>query len=486
MKKKHVVIYIRVSTQEQANEGYSIGEQQIRLKKYCEAHDWILEEVYIDPGYSGANTDRPALQKLLRDIPSGRFDTVLVYKLDRLSRSQKDTMLLIEDQFLAHGIDFISMSENFDTGTPFGRAMIGLLSVFAQLERDQIHERMGMGKEARAKEGKWAGGSTVPVGYTYTDNMLCVNDYEAMQVREVFELFLKGVPYNTIAKHLNEKGYTYSGRAGHVGQWDPKRIKYVLSNRLYIGYIRHHDEWYSGTHQPIIDEETFNKAQLLLGKRSAENAVFKRKTRGQTSFLGGLLYCRQCGARYAKNTGKRWKGSEPPYYYSCYSRSHKVPKMIKDPDCKNKTWRMPELDELVFTEIKRLSLDPDYIDQIREREASRNDSSTKISILRSEISKLEEQISRFLDLYGTGMFTVEQVSKKVEPLTKQKQSLEEELSSLNATDDRLDEEETLKLSESFQDILQIGNFDEIRVIIDMLIRYIELDNDDVLIHWKFV
>ena len=106
---KKVAGYVRVSTQEQADEGYSISEQQDRLKKYCDAQGWTLVHVYTDPGYSGAKLDRPALQQLLTDIPSGAFDTVLVFKLDRLSRSQKDTMYLLEDQFIKNNIDFCSI-----------------------------------------------------------------------------------------------------------------------------------------------------------------------------------------------------------------------------------------------------------------------------------------------------------------------------------------------------------------------------------------
>lgn len=484
---KRVVIYVRVSTQEQATEGYSIGEQLNRLRKYCEAHGWILVEEYVDPGYSGTNTDRPALQKLIRDIPSGNFDTILVYKLDRLSRSQKDTMRLIEDEFLANNIAFISMSENFDTGTPFGRAMIGVLSVFAQLERDQIRERMGMGKEARAKEGKWSGGSTVPIGYRYNpaDDMLYIDEYEAMQVREAFSLFLKGTLYRTISESFNKKGYTYTGRSGHIGRWDPKRIKYVLTNKLYIGYIRHHDNWFVGFHEPIIDEETFNKAQVLFQQRVSENAKYVKKRQGQTSFLGGLLYCKHCGGRYARQTGRKWKGNEPPLYYNCYSRSKKVSKMVKDPNCQNKNWRMADLDDIVLNEIKKLALDPEYINEIRDKEAAKDDSKNKRTILEKEIKKIEEQISRFLDLYGLGMFTIEQVSNKVEPLNEQKQALECELDLLNSEVGILSEEETLEIVKSFDVILENGNFEEIRFIIDSLIRYIELDNDDVYIHWKF-
>lgn len=484
---KRVVIYVRVSTQEQATEGYSIGEQLNRLKKYCEAHGWILVEEYVDPGYSGTNTDRPALQKLIHDIPLGNFDTVLVYKLDRLSRSQKDTMQLIEDVFLANNIDFISMSENFDTGTPFGRAMIGILSVFAQLERDQIRERMGMGKEARAKEGKWSGGSSVPVGYRYSvaDNMLYVDEYEAMQVQEAFTLFLQGVPYKTIAESFAKKGYSYTGRSGHVGVWDAKRVKYVLTNKLYTGYMRHHNQWFKGEHEPIIDDETFNKAQILFQQRASENTKYKKKRQGQTTYLGGLLYCKHCGGRYAKQSGRKWKNNEPPLYYVCYSRSHKVPKMIKDPNCKNKNWIMSDLDNIILNEIKKLTFDPEYFNEIQNKEAAKTDSGKKADILRKEIQKIDEQISRFLDLYGIGRFTIEQVSNKVESLNIQKQDLETELNTLSSEADILSKEQTLEIVKSFDVILENGNFDEIRFVIDSLIRYIELDNDDVYIHWKF-
>ncbi len=484
---RRVVIYVRVSTQEQATEGYSIGEQLERLRLYCQAHGWILVEEYIDPGYSGANLDRPAISKLISDIGSGTFDTVLVYKLDRLSRSQKDTMHLIEDVFMANNIDFISMSENFDTSTPLGRAMIGILSVFAQLERDQIKERMGMGKEARAKEGKWQGGSTVPVGYEYdvSTGELIINEYEAMQVREVFNLVLSGMPYKTIANKLTAKGYTYNAISGHVGIWDAKRIKYVLTNKLYIGYIRYKDTWFPGTHEPIIDTETFEKAQLLFKERSASNVVCIKKRQGQTSYLGGLLYCKKCGARYARNSGKKWKNNEPPLYYSCYSRSHKVPKMIKDPNCKNKTWRMTNLDNIVLDEIKKLSLEPEYINTIKERETSKQDTSNKADILKKEIRKIEEQVSRFLDLYGLGAFTIEQVTAKVQPLNQRKQDIEQELIELVTDETILSEDETREIVRNFDKVLERSDFNEIRMTIDSLVRYIELNDDTVYIHWKF-
>lgn len=148
-----VAIYVRVSTTSQLEEGYSIDEQKAKLTSYCDIKDWNIYEIYTDGGFSGSNTERPALEQLIRDAERKKFDTVLVYKLDRLSRSQKDTLFLIEDVFIKNGIEFLSLQENFDTSTPFGKAMIGLLSVFAQLEREQIKERMQLGKLGRAKAG---------------------------------------------------------------------------------------------------------------------------------------------------------------------------------------------------------------------------------------------------------------------------------------------------------------------------------------------
>ena len=161
------LIYIRVSTREQAEEGYSIGEQEERLKKYCDAMNWNIGGIFIDPGFSGANINRPALQKMIKEIERGNGDIVLVDKLDRLSRSQYDTLFLINKVFSAHNCSFVSRAEAFDTSTPFGRAMVGILSVFAELERERIKERMSDGREGRAKEGKYRGGGHIPIGYDY-------------------------------------------------------------------------------------------------------------------------------------------------------------------------------------------------------------------------------------------------------------------------------------------------------------------------------
>lgn len=473
---KRVFIYVRVSTQEQAKEGYSIEEQIDRLKKYCDAHGWIIVKIYIDAGYSGGNTDRPDLQNMIKDIEARKGDSVLVYKLDRLSRSQKDTLELIEDVFLANNCDFVSMNENFDTSTPFGRAMIGILAVFAQLEREQIKERMSMGREGRAKEGKWMGGGHIPIGYEYVDGHLVINDYEAMQIREIHDLFQQGCGISKIERIFHEKGYTQKH-----GNWHTRRIRDVMMNNLYVGKIKFNGQCFDGDHPPIIDEETFEKTIKLYQSLDYSNY----KNNGRTSYLGGLIFCKRCTARYVatsyrdkKDREKRWR------YYSCHSRRKINRTMIKDPNCKNDNYRMEALDNIVFDEIRKLAVDPNYIHEIKKENYSQEDID-KENILKKEIAKIDSQKSRFMDLYGIGEFTVDELQEKVAPLNDQKKRLEIELENLTADKSKMSEEEVFEIVSNFSDVIDRGDFEEIRLLVNSLIDRIEIDGDDVTFKWKF-
>ena len=250
--------------------------------------------------------------------------------------------------------------------------------------------------------------------------------------------------------------------------------------------MKYGDNWYPADHTPILDKETFDKLQILLERRSEQYEHHKKKCRTATTILGGMLYCKNCGARYAKQNGRKWKGKQPPVYYCCYSRSKKVPKMVKDPTCKNKNWKMEELDAVVLSEIRKLETEPDYFHELRRQKEEKSDTPNKIDILRNEIAAIEDQISRFMDLYGLGKFTIDQISSKIEPLNEKKMSLEKELESLNAETKGLTEEETKEILSNFEAVLSEGKLDKIRMVLEQLIYFIEIDNDDVFIHWRFV
>ena len=461
-----VGLYPRVSGHEQ-EDNYSIPEQIYRMKKYCESKDWMVYKIYTDSVQSGATLDRPGLQEMIKDCENGKIDMVLVYKLDRLSRSQKDTMFLIEDVFEKHDVGFTSMTENFDTSTPHGKFIVGILSVFAQLERSKITERTMLGKDALAQEGKWHGGKWVPIGYDY-DGLLEVNEYEAMQIAEIADLFLKGTPVRTIERIMAQKGYKHKH-----GEWNAKTIRRVLQNPVNIGKIKHRDKWYDGIHDPILSETTFNQIQKLMEERRKEYGAAKP----HKTLLGGLLYCKQCGARYARQNMNNL------FYYTCYSRSKKMKPMIKDPNCKNKNYRYEVLDAAILGEIEQLVVDHNRIQEVRKNSPV-TDNTEKVKAITQEIAKIDTQISKMMDLYALGTIDLDVISDKVAALNETKNNLKKEMESLNVplTDRTMTEEEIRNIASLMKDDLPL---EDKRSIVQSLIHHIEIDEDEIIIHWKF-
>lgn len=458
---KKVACYVRVSTENQI-ENYSIDEQTERLKAYCQAKDYSIYKFYIDGGYSGGNTNRPALQSMMKDISDHKVEAVLVYKLDRLSRSQKDTLLLIEDSFLANGVDFISMSENFDTSSPFGRAMIGILSVFAQLEKDQITERFTMGRIGRSKSGFFHGGGNAPRGYDYIDGKLIVNFAEARQIQEIYDLFLAGQSINSIAKKIREK---YNNRIS------APQVLNALRNSIYIGKVKFKGVEYQGIHDALIPKDKFDTVQKILKSSERENS----KTTAQKNpfragyMLSGLIYCEYCGAKYSANHG----------YYKCYSRSKSSKRFIKDPDCKNKNWIIPDLDELVIKEIYNASVNKDYEKLIQKAEKQNQPDNDKIKL---EISKIDSQINKLIDLYQISDIPISTIKEKIQKLNDKKSTLEKMV--LITPTDKLQEFEN-----NMNRFLEIGrdadiSTEEKRLALATLVERIIVNEEKIEIFWR--
>lgn len=472
-------LYVRVSTTEQAKSGYSVGEQTERLRSYASAMGWPVFRVYTDAGFSGSNMNRPALQQLLRDVDAGKVQKVVVYKLDRLSRSQKDTLELIEDRFLRKGVDFVSLSESFDTSSPFGRATIGIMAAFAQLERETIKERMQMGREARIKAGKFKGAWIDPIGYTYKDGALHVDEYEADLVRQIFALARDHMTPGRIAEEMNAQGLVHRS-----GLWSPRQVRKTLRSRLYIGEVSYHEDWYPGIHEPIVDRDVFDDVQVFLDGRAALHRDQGQRTGKIRSNLGGLLYCAQCGGKFSKRTTRTVRKSNVYLYevYVCNSRAGKQGVRVQA-DCKNKIWKMAELEALIFGEVEKLALDPDWM---RSSPApGRND--RRISVLEKRIKKQDDELSRLIDLYGVGKIPVDLLEKKILDAQERREAAEEEL-------DRLREEARPKMTvadaaeeiSSFADVLETGDQKKIHAVLSDLIERIEIDGEDVSIFWSFM
>jgi site-specific DNA recombinase len=471
-----VALYVRVSTKEQAEEGYSIGAQLEKMRLYCRSKEWIIVDEYVDPGESGGDMNRPALQKLIADCSNNIFDMILVYKLDRLSRSQKDTLYLIEEVFKKNHIDFTSMQENFDTSTPLGMAMVGILSVFAQLERSQIQERMALGREARAESGFYHGGGRVAIGYDYdpNTNSLIINEEEAQHVKMIFQMFREGNSINQIKNYMHKH---YTSKYGTYN--NGRTIHSILTNPTYTGKIRHGDRIFEGQHEAIIDQEYFDEIQKMY-KIHCENspkpaaAPFSR-----TTLLGGLIYCGKCGARYGGQVNSIKKGNCHKKYpiYSCYSRRGNKA-MAKSDKCDNRNWKRAELEEIIWNEILKLDVEIEnetspLIDMI--------DDSDQII---KKIDQIDIQISRLMDLYSIDSMPVEMIGKKIKTLNDEKNELLNELDIAEEKSVAMDEViEELKTAE---DVKEKGTLEEQRALIEYLIQKIVIDDDSITIRWRFI
>lgn len=466
-----IALYVRVSTEDQAEHGYSIGEQKERLTEYCHDKGWMDLKIYDDAGYSGGTMDRPALNRLIHDAESGLVSKVVVWKLDRLSRSMYDSLYLIKKVFEPHGVECLSASEPFDTASSNGEFMLGIFANFAQLERSKIKERMTIGKEGAAKAGHFNGG-TVPIGYNYNTmtKRLEVNEFEKLQVLEVYDLFLSGMPVKTIENTMRNKGYKHKH-----GEWTAKAIKRVVGNPLYIGKIRYKGGLYDGLHQPLVDKETYDKAVALLEDRKIQYQKFKRNPREQKSLLGGLIWCARCGARYGRKESTRRSGKKV-YYYTCYSRSKSMREMIRDPECKNKSWNTEELDNIILGEIKKLVIDPDLI-----KTPDRQDIEEKNAVIEAEIARIDRQINRLIDLYATEILSADELAQRIEPLKEQKERLASEIQVFHDNTDQF--RSNLRAFADIVDSVQNDN-GVCQQLVGSLCNRIEIDGDDITIHWN--
>ncbi|MDF2956283.1 MAG: Site-specific DNA recombinase SpoIVCA/DNA invertase PinE [Candidatus Alkanophagales archaeon MCA70_species_2] len=246
---RKVGLYIRVSTLEQAESGISIDAQRSSLQKFCELHGWNIHREYVDAARSAATMERKALQKLLKDCRSGEIDTVVVFKLDRLSRSLRDLILLM-DELKRCGVDFVSVTERIDTTTAAGKLMFHIIGAFAEFEREMTIERTKLAMDKKVKEGSFVG--RLPFGYRYDDARRIVLSEDAETVRRIFLDFLETQNVSEVA------------RRAHLSRMQVYRI---LRNPFYAGIVHWRDVEWRGNHPKVISKRIFEKVQRILNSR---------------------------------------------------------------------------------------------------------------------------------------------------------------------------------------------------------------------------
>jgi len=355
--RKRCAVYCRVSSDERLDQEFnSIDAQKEAGHAYIasqRAEGWIpVADDYDDPGYSGGNTDRPALKRLLADIERGRIDIVVVYKIDRLTRSLADFAKMV-DVFDQHDVSFSAVTQQINSATSMGRLMLNVLLSFAQFEREVTSERIRDKIAAAKRKGMWMGG--VPsIGYDVVNRQLVVNDAEAAVVRRIFEEMLTIGSPTQIAANLTAEGITTKAWTTQEGQTrsgtriDKKYLHKLLRNRIYLGELSHKGNWYPGAHPPIIDRALWDKVHAVLAKDSHARPV-ETKIRSRTdALLRGLLYAPSGERMYPTYSSKR---GHKYHYYVSKSESRKSFARLP----------APEIEAAVVAQIRTVLTSPESI-----------------------------------------------------------------------------------------------------------------------------
>lgn len=442
---KKVAIYARVSTTEQAEEGYSIDEQIRVLKEFCEKEGYGVYDEYVDRGISGKNiTGRPAIKRLLADAEQKKFDIVLVWKMNRLARKSLDLMNIVE-QLNSKNIAFRSYTEKYETETPTGKLHFQMMAAIAEYERNNIAENVKMGMIARAKDGQWNGGQVMGYDVVEKDSEnkkrkqtgLQINEQEAKIIRLIFQMYTTGHGYKAIANKINQDGY----RTKKNKTFSLNAIKTIVTNPVYAGYIRYNvrRDWnekrrnninpnpiiVKGEHPSIISEETWKIAQKVYKECSCKpnrihEGVFP---------LTGIMRCPQCGAGMVigRRTTNRTKSGEKRVleYYICGAWKNKGTVA-----CRSNAVRTEYADDYVLNKLEALMksehLTKKLVDNINTKQQS------LVAPLQREYEQYLQELERYKkkSVKLLDAFTDEVISKGV--FQRKSRSIEETMTNLKA------------------------------------------------------
>lgn len=364
---KNISIYIRVSTEDQAREGYSLEVQREHLEEFAKREGYEVYKVYCDEGISAYSTRRPALQNLIKDAKEKKFSLVIAYKIDRFSRNLKDLLMLV-DELSSYGVGFKSATEPFDTTTSAGKLMFQQLGSFAEFERNRISERVMPGMLKAVQQGIWMGARFAPFGYTYNKvkKLLEIEKREADIVKLIYSMYLSGKSTHDIVNHLNR--YGYKSRSGI--KFYNKFICDVLKNRIYTGQLvwnkKHYDKDQKtkkhykyirndpskhiiaqGKHQPIISLEDFEKVQQIMADKKR---TWRPRVKDSQYLLTGLLSCAKCNTLYSGNLAiSNHRTNAKKRWYRCSG------KLYHGISCKNRSVKAKEIENLVEGIVAQLA-----------------------------------------------------------------------------------------------------------------------------------
>ncbi len=390
-------IYTRKSSDEGLQQEFnSLDAQREAAEAYIasqKAEGWVcLPERFDDGGFTGGNMDRPALQRLLADIDAGKIDCVVVYKVDRLSRSLMDFAKIVE-VFERHNVSFVSVTQHFNTTNSMGRLTLNILLSFAQFEREIIGERIRDKIAASRQRGKWTGGTPI-LGYDVDRSngspRLVINATEASRVRQIFDLYLELGALLPVVAELERRGWrnkvwtTRDGRRRGGLSFDKCRLHSLLTNVLYVGKVTHKREVYAGEHEAVVSDDAFQRVQHQLARNGRNGAVEGRNRLG--ALLRGLLYCKACDRVMSHTFTTR--GNRRYRYYTCTNAAKRGRAA-----CPTRSLPAAEVERAVVDQIRCIGESPEVLRDTLAQARSRAEGS--IERLTGERREIERALARF-------------------------------------------------------------------------------------------
>ena len=383
-----VAVYTRKSTDEGLEQEFNtLDAQRQAVEAYIQSQrgeGWIaLPQQYDDGGYTGANVNRPAFQRLLADIEAGKVDAVCVYKIDRLSRSLLDFARIIEF-FEKHDVTFTAVTQQFSTANAMGKLTLNILMSFAEFERQVIAERTADKMAASRQKGLWMGGRPV-LGYDIEDKQLIVNDEEAEQVRGIFRLFIETGSMVATVIEVNRRGWTtksWKTKSGEVREgkpFDRVSLRRLLTNPVYIGKVRSGNEVFDGVHEAIVDTTTWEAAQALLKSHEGNGNGVRYS---DSALLKGIVKCGTCGASYSPHSAKN--GNRRYRYYVCQTAQKQGAAA-----CPKSRVGAEELEQFVVGKVMAIGRDTSVVAETLA--ATKTEREVELRGLRKELKRLEKE-----------------------------------------------------------------------------------------------
>ncbi|WP_409176440.1 recombinase family protein [Brevibacillus fortis] len=484
-------IYIRVSTEEQRNEGCSLEAQEEELREYAASKGYTVFDVYCDGGYSGKDFNRPAIQHLFRDMVQDKFEAILVWRLDRLSRSNKDILTLIDNELEPRDMKLLVKTCDIDSSSTNGKMFISLQGTWAEYERKVTIDRVKSGMKQKAKNGEFNGG--ILFGYDVMDKRLVINELEAQVVKQIFELRAQGIGYKAIANTINSSGC----KTKKGNNFGIDAIRRIVHNKEYVGINTwgKKEDWNikrrkgkveemperEGRHKEIISLELWEKVQAI--NNMHKQTFMPIKSYSGNFFLSGVIKCPQCGAGMVMHKIKMRSKNDYHRYYMCQSY-HQKGKVGCSSNLVRADWIEQEVLYVLSESISNMNVVDDVLKKLEEDSLQdKRPLELQLNELKLQAAKQTKKLDSLdkkylLDELDANTFKrlSSKLQQEIDETNEMMVKVERELGKLN-NGTQINTKMVIELLKDFDRLFEVADEQEKKVLIRSVIKEIKVSKD---------